>query len=70
MKLFNISFTEPQEFVVVNAIVKKADPRATITINEGADGFETQSEKAAIAITEQLGGTMQVFDYDIKDIMR
>lgn len=72
MKLFSVSFDSPQYFATVNAVVKKADPRAVVTINEssGYNAFETQSEKAANAIVEELGGTLTVIEYDVKDIMR
>jgi hypothetical protein len=72
MKLFNIFFDEPQEFLTVKGIVKEADPRAIVTINEttGLYAFETQSEKAANALVEKLGGKLKVIEYDIKNVYK
>lgn len=72
MKLFNISFDEPKEFLMVKSIVKEADPRAIVTVNEstGLQAFETQSEKAAKALVDKLGGKLRVIEYNIQDVYK
>lgn len=67
MKLYNVVFTEPQEFSAVRAAAKEGDPRAVVAVNEGSDGkfFELQSEKAAVAVSAKLGGVVKIIEYDI-----
>jgi len=67
MKLYNVVFTDSQEFSAVRLAAKEGDPRAIVTVNEGSEGksFELQSERAAVAVAAKLGGVVKIIEYDI-----
>jgi len=70
MKLYVITFKEDQVFTEVRNAGKKGDPNAVVTVNRdtGLKVFEVQSERAAHTITKELGGKVEIIEYDITKI--
>jgi hypothetical protein len=72
MKLYVINFTEPKKFADVKKAAAIGDEKALVYVNEGSNGksFELQSEKAAKAVADTMGGVLSTIDVRPTDIMK
>ena len=72
MKLYSVAFEQEQPYLTIKQVARAADPKAIVTLNEGSNNkiFELQSEKAAQALVDQLGGSLTVIDYDVSAIYK
>lgn len=70
MKLYSLTFETDQDFQTVRQVAKQADPNAIVYVNEGANkrACEVQSERAAQAVSSQLGANVEIIEYDVTDM--
>lgn len=72
MKLYVVNFTEPKKFIDVKKAAAIGDKKALVYVNEGSNGksFELQSEKAAKAIVDTMGGELSIIEVRYSDVMK